>query len=148
MNVTSLARLSFAATIVLATCGVVTANDLASFQGTWEMTGTNAGVPIRVVKIIEENKETVEVYSNGNLTQKHHVEFELRAFGPAKVFVWTKGQITVGPRAGQRLPSGRFIYRIDDKTLVGVHGMLEGDKTSVLREVYKRVGKRPAPPAT
>ena len=148
MNVPGFAHFCLALTLLVAASGVASANDLALFQGTWEMTGTNAGNPIRVVKTIEGSKETVEVYSNGILTQKHHVDFELKAFGPAKVFLWTNGRITAGPRAGQRLPDGRFIYRIDDETLIGVHGMLEGDKTSVLREVYKRVGDPPASPAS
>ena len=148
MNCSPLTCLCFQAIVLFATCGVGLADDIALFQGTWEMKGVNAGVPIRVVKTIDGNNETVEVYSNGILTQKHHVKFELRAFGPAKVFLWKNGQITAGPRAGQGLPDGRFIYKIDKNTLIGVHGMLEGDKTSVLREVYKRVGDPPVAPAT
>ena len=141
-------RLSIFATLLFLSSGTCIADELALFQGKWEMKGKNAGNEIRVVKTIEGNKETVEVYSNGVLTQKHHVEFELKSFGPAKVFEWSNGRITHGPKTGKRLPDGRFIYKIDAKTLVGVHGMLDGDKTAVVREVYKRIGKPTQPPAT
>lgn len=148
MKLSALGYSSIGLTILVATSSVVSADDLALFQGTWEMTGTNAGTSIRVVKTIEGKKETVEVYSNGILTQKHHVEFELKAYGPAKVFSWKNGQITAGSKAGQPLPDGRFIYRIGKKAIISVHGMLEGDRTSILREVFKRVGEPPALPAT
>ena len=104
MNWPSLTRLCFTATILFATCGIGSADDVALFQRTWEMTGTNAEGPIRVVKTIEGNNETVEVYSNKILTQKHHVEFELKAFGPAKVFVWKNGQITQGRERDNACP--------------------------------------------
>lgn len=133
---------------LLLTYETCNADELARFQGKWEMKGKNAGNEIRVVKTIEGNRETVEVFSNGVLTQKHYVEFELKSFGPVNVFLWSNGRITQGPKTGKRLPDGRFIYKIDAKTLVGVHGMLDGDKTAVVREVYKRIGKPTQPPAT
>ena len=131
--------LSLALSILLSLCSPSSADDLALFQGTWEMKGSNKGKPVQVIKTIKDNHETVEVYTGGVLTQKHEVEFELKTYGPAKVFVWKKGVITEGPRKGQSLPAGRFIYKIEPKKLTGVHGMLEGDQTPILREVYMRV---------
>ena len=132
---------SFAIAACVATAA---ADDLARFQGVWEMTGTSRGKPFRVVKTIVGATETVEVYFDSELTQKHHVDFELHSHGPARVFVWKNGRITAGPRAGQALPDGRCIYRMHGDTLTCVHGMLDGDRKPFLREVYRRVGAQPA----
>ncbi len=122
--------------------------ELASLQGKWQMTTTRNGVEQRVVKTVDGPTETVEVFVNDKLVQKHHVDFEVKVFGPAKVFVWKNGRIAAGPNAGKRLPNGRFIYRIEVRTWTAVHGMLDGDKTGVLREVYQRVGDPPPSPAS
>ncbi len=122
--------------------------DLDSLQGTWQMVTNSNGVEQRVVKTVIGAKETVEVFVNDKLVQRHHVDFELKEFGPARVFIWKNGRIAVGPNAGKRLPDGRFIYRIEVRTWTAVHGMLDGDKTGVLREVYQRVGDPPKPPAS
>lgn len=125
----------------------VAADDLADLQRKWGMTITANGIERRVIKTIEGTSETLEVYEDTKLIQKHIVDFELKSYGPAKVFTWKNGRIVAGPRAGQKSPDGRFIYRLEKLKWIGVHGMLDGDQTEVLREVYERLTPRPDPAA-
>ncbi len=124
------------------------ADDMLDLQGKWQMTSIRNGVEQRVVKTVAGATETVEVYIDDKLVQKHHVDFELKVFGPAKVFTWKNGRIGAGPNAGKKLPDGRFIYRLEDRIWTAVHGMLDGNKTGIVREVYQRVGDPPPPPAS
>ncbi len=123
----------------------VLGDEIADLQGTWEMVQTYNGVEQRVVKTIEDRTETVEVFLDGVLTQKHVVDISIEVFGPVRVFHWRNGQITEGPNKGRKLPDGRSILRLEDQTWVAVHGMLRDDKTSVTVEVFKR--PPPAPSA-
>lgn len=143
MNTLRPLGLSLFATLSLVAGSTVLADDLELFQGKWEMRGTSGDKPVRVLKTIEGKKETVELYVDGKLQQRHHVDIELKSFGPAKVFQWKNGRITAGPRAGQKLGDGRFLYKIDGKKLIGIHGMLDGDKQDVLRETYIRISDPP-----
>jgi hypothetical protein len=113
-------------------------DDLADLQGRWELVQAQNGVELRVIKTIEDNIETVEVFSNGTLTQKHVVELTLETVGPVKVFKWKNGRIVAGPHAGKNLPDGQFIYRLEPKRWIAVHGMLQDDRTGFILEIYQR----------
>lgn len=123
---------------------VARSDDLADLQGTWEMVQKQNGVEHRVIKTIQDGTETVQVFLNGALTQKHVVEISVETFGPVKVFQWKNGQITEGPNKGKQLPDGRCIYRLEDKTWIAVHGLLKDDKKAVMIEVFKRPPPAPA----
>ena len=113
-------------------------DELAELQGTWEMVQTQNGVEQRVTKTIKDRTETVEVFVNGVLTQKHEVEIAIETFGPVKVFLWKNGQIIGGPNKGKKFPDGKSIFRLEDKTWIAVHGMLQDDNNSVAIEVFRR----------
>lgn len=128
-----------ALTLLMGLSRRASADDLGDLQGQWEMKVRQNGMEQRIVKTVAGTTETVEVYAGEMLVHKHMVDFELKTFGPAKVFVWRNRRNLVGPNAGQKLPDGRYLYRLDKTRWIGIHGMLEGDRTDVLREVFERV---------
>ena len=137
------------ATTLAISCALFTvqsarADDLADLQGTWVMEQMQNGVVQRVTKTIKDKTETVEVFVNGVLTQKHVVDFTLDVTGPVKIFRWENGQIVGGPNKGQKLPDGKFLFRLEDKTWIGVHGLFRDDKGPLTVEVYKRPLPAPA----
>ena len=129
-------------TLIVALYGLmgrpVYGDDLADLQGKWELVLMQNGVEHRVIKTIEDQSETVEVFSNGQLTQKHVVDFTIEIAGSVKIFKWKNGRIIAGPYQGKNLPDGRFIFRLKDKKWIAVHGMLEGDRTDLMIERYVR----------
>ena len=138
MIVTHLCSKCVVAVLVILSAQLSLGDEFGDLQGTWEMVQTQNGIEQRVTKTIKDRTETVEVFVRGVLTQKHVVEFSIETFGPAKIFLWKNGQIIDGPNKGKQLPDGRFIFRIEDKTWVAVHGMLQNDRTAVTIEVFKR----------
>ena len=115
--------------------------DLTELQGRWEMLQVQNEVERRVVKTIEDKTETVEVYDNGILTQKHVVDISIERSGSVKICQWKNGRIVGGPNEGKNLPDGRFIYRLEDKTWIAVHGMIQGDRGPIILEIFIKGSK-------
>jgi hypothetical protein len=44
-----------------------------------------------------------------------------------------------GPRKGQKLPDGGFVYRLRQDEWIGVFGLLDDNAAPLFSEVYRRV---------
>jgi hypothetical protein len=112
--------------------------EVAALQGVWEMQFQKEGQQIRVVKEIKAYRETVRAYCDGQLTQEHTVDFELERAAGVRIFRWKNGLISAGPRKGQKLPDGGFVYRLRQDEWTGVFGLLDDSQGPVFPEVYRR----------
>ena len=112
--------------------------DVVALQGVWEMQFQKDGHQIKVVKEIKEHRETVRAYLDGQLEQEHAVDFELERGAGVRVFRWKNGLISAGPRKGQKLPDGGFVYRLQQDEWIGVFGLLDDNQGKVFPEVYRR----------
>lgn len=123
------------------------AGDLESLQGQWEMSFQQQGRPLRVVKTIEGNRETVDVFDGEKLLKQHVVEFELETTDRVKIFTYRHGRVTRGHGTGQQVPDGSFIYRLSEDRWIGVYGVLRGDMGPGYTAEYRRVAWPVAPQA-
>jgi hypothetical protein len=124
--------------------------DLAKVQGTWaaevrDRQGKPAG---RIIKYIDGNREmVVEELADGKIASAHRVQFRVTRQGPVRLFTFFNGEVTEGPRTGQKMGSFTYIYKVDNERFTEVMGMLIGqERQAPTARVYKRV-ENPEPPA-
>ncbi|MCG8652105.1 MAG: hypothetical protein MI861_19860 [Pirellulales bacterium] len=110
----------------------------AAIQGDWEMNTVVNGDSMRIAKQIQGNTETVSFYRNGQLLQRHQVQFEVRDEGPVSVFRWSKGKHIAGARNGQPLSDGAAIIRIVNQEWISIEGMLKGDPERIAIQRFRR----------
>lgn len=117
--------------------------DLASMQGRWELTRTDAGGNvIRSVKEIKGNKTTLTRYNaKGEVIHAHTSELELTVTDRVKIHTWRNMEVTAGQGKGEKIPGPfSFIYTIDDNTWTEAWGLLRGDRQPAAMYVWKRPG--------
>lgn len=127
--------------LALVVCSPAEDKELEKVQGKWERTVTTAdGTPIRVVKEITGNSETVTYFGpNGKVLQAHRVEFKLETSGKVKIFTYFNGIVTAGPRKGsQKKDPTSYVYRVEDDMFFEVMGILVGSKEKPEIIVWKR----------
>ena len=112
--------------------------DLARLQGNWEMFLKTEDAQVRVEKQIKDQRETVRTFQDGKLVHEHSVDFVLEHTGNVRIFRWKNGQVTAGPRTGQGMVDGAFVYRLQEGEWTGVHGLLEGEARPLIVEIYRR----------
>jgi len=99
--------------------------DLQALQGVWQL-GQADGKRIEV-----ENRgqiQTFRAYDGGQLVHEHRVEYELGREGVLRVFRWKNGEVTFGPRKGNPVADGGFVYRLKDGKWTCVTGLLPGEE--------------------
>lgn len=115
------------------------AGDLDSLQGSWETNFRQNERTYRAVKTIKGQTETVEVFDGEKLMKKHSVDFELDECDGIKTFTYRNGRVTFGAGAPTKLPDGKYIYRLDKDSWIGVFGALSTDSGPVYLQTFKRV---------
>ena len=112
--------------------------EVAALQGVWEARKERDGQPYEVSKEIVGYRETVRVTRAGKLEHEHAVEFELEQTGGIRIFRWKNGQVTAGPRQGQKMPDGAYVYRLKADQWIGVFGVTDKEEGPVYTEVFRR----------
>jgi hypothetical protein len=94
------------------------AQDLKALQGQWEsLADPHAGLPdepMRTVKEVTGNRETVTTYArDGRVLYSHVVDFRLEREGGVRVFTFMNREVTAGPSKGQKFPeAASYMYRL------------------------------------
>lgn len=99
--------------------GNAPASDLDLLAGSWESTFRDAAgrITMHKVKEINGNTETATWYRpDGTVFRVNRVEFRLLTRGQNKVFSYFNGWVLNGPDAGQRFPSGEYVYTLEGDT--------------------------------
>ena len=75
-------------------------SELESLQGKWESRFQEQGRALRVLKIIDKNRETVETYDGDKLVHRHVVTLEEKQAEGITVIHYGESEVTHGPRKG------------------------------------------------
>ena len=107
-------------------------DDRAAVVGTWTTTFTNdEGKPIRVVKEVTRNRETVHYYAPDNTILRTHTNrYWLQRRGDYNTWTFPGMKIVAGKEAGKqiRFPQAAwYIYRVAEDTLTEFQGLAEDD---------------------
>jgi hypothetical protein len=113
--------------------------EVKALQGLWKATAEQNGHTIEIRKEISGYRETVRVTRAGMLEHEHAVEFELEETSGIRIFRWKNGLISAGPRQGQKLPDGAFVYRLKGDRWIGVFGVTDKENGPIYTEVFERV---------
>ena len=119
-------------------------SDLESLQGTWESRFEEQGRRLRVVKIIKQNRETLETYDGDTLVHRHVVTLDERHAEGITVMHYGEPEVLHGPRKGQRGKAGSFVSKRFGDTWYNVQGLETGGDTPFTVMRFIRVGE-PAP---
>jgi hypothetical protein len=122
--------------------------DLKVLQGRWQLLHGGAKGPLRSVKEISGNRETLRRYNaeTNKLMSEQSVEFKLSASGDVRVF-------TFYPVGGEPKQGGSFVYKVDGDNFYDIPGLLHGTNYRNYQATptiwhWKRVKEEPkdAPP--
>lgn len=103
--------------------------DMTKIQGKWERTFTVDGKAVRLVKEHKGNKSTLTKYENNEVFQRHTSEFKLSKTDDARIFTFSKIEITEGKDKGKKYTEQySFAYRIDRGKFYEFRGALIGDE--------------------
>lgn len=138
---TSDVRWSCVLAFALASCSIAGADDLAKLQGKWTTSYVDRDGSYQIVRTVDGETETANVFLNDKLVQESIADIKIEAAGPAKMYAWSNGRI-LRRNGDAKLPDGRRLYRVESDKWTLVDGLLEGDLDPVSIAVYRRV----APP--
>ncbi|MAV38285.1 MAG: hypothetical protein CMJ59_22830 [Planctomycetaceae bacterium] len=107
-------------------------DDRAAVIGTWTTTFTNdEGKPIRAVKEVTRNRETVHYYAaDDTILRTHTNRYWLQRRGDYNTWTFPGMKIVAGKEAGKqiRFPQAAwYIYRVAEDTLTEFQGLGEDD---------------------
>lgn len=120
------------------------ASELELLQGKWETRFQEQGRSLRVLKIVEKNRETVETYDGDELVHRHIVTLTEKQAEGMTVMHYGESEVTHGPRKGQRGKPGAFVSRRSGDTWYNVQGLETNGDTPLTVIQFKRV-KEPPP---
>lgn len=118
------------------------ASDLKAMQGHWIM---KPNPSVKFEWDVEGNQSTMSVFQNSQLVYKQVNKFNLKKVGPIKISEWETGDILAGERKGQKIDSGKLIYRMERDHMIQVMGMLENDNLPFNVQVLQREPATPEP---
>lgn len=118
---------------------VCVATELESLQGKWESQFQEQGRTLRVLKIIDKNRETVETYDGDKLVHRHVVTLEEKQAEGITVMHYGESEVTHGPRKGQRGKPGSFVSKRLGDTWYNVQGLETSGDTPFTVVQFKRV---------
>lgn len=118
-----------------------TGTELESLQGKWESRFQAQGKAIRVLKIIDKNRETFETYDGDALLHRHVVHLEEKQIEGITIMRYGESEVTHGPRKGQRGKPGSFVSKRVGDTWYNVQGLeSKGDTPFTVME-FKRINE-------
>jgi hypothetical protein len=120
------------------------ASELELLQGKWETQFQEQGRSLRVLKIVEKNRETVETYNGDELVHRHVVTLTEKQVEGMTVIHYGESEVTHGPRKGLRGKPGSFVSRRFKDTWYNVQGLETNGDTPLTVIQFKRV-KEPSP---
>lgn len=100
-----------------------TGSELDSLQGKWESRFQHQGKALRVLKIIDQNRETVETYDGDELVHRHVVHLEEKQAEGIIIMRYGESEVTHGPRKGRRDKPGSFVSKRLGDTWYNVQGL-------------------------
>ena len=113
--------------------------ELDALQGKWETRFEDQGKSLRMLKIVEKNRETVETYDGDTLLHRHIVTLEERDANGITVMHYTESEVTYGPRKGLRGKPGCFISKRHGDTWYNVQGLETNSTVPLTVMLFKRV---------
>ena len=119
----------------------VIASELEALQGRWESRFQEQGKALRVLKIIDKNRETVETYDGDRLVHRHEVTLEEKQAEGITVMHYGESEVTHGPRKGQRGKPGSFVSKRLGDTWYNVQGLETSGETPFTVIQFKRVNE-------
>lgn len=120
---------------------VCVATELDSLQGKWESRFQEQGRALRVLKIIDRNRETVETYDGDKLVHRHVVTLEEKQAEGITVIHYGESEVTHGPRKGQRGKPGSFVSKRLGDTWYNIQGLETNGETPFTVIQFKRVNE-------
>ena len=117
------------------------ASELEALQGKWESRFQEQGKALRVLKIIDKNRETVETYDGDRLVHRHEVTLEEKQAEGITVMHYGESEVTHGPRKGQRGKPGSFVSKRLGDTWYNVQGLETSGETPFIVIQFKRVNE-------
>ena len=120
---------------------VCVATELDSLQGKWESRFQEQGRALRVLKIIDRNRETVETYDGDKLVHRHVVTLEEKQAEGITVIHYGESEVTHGPRKGQRGKPGSFVSKRLGDTWYNIQGLETNGETTFTVIKFKRVNE-------
>jgi hypothetical protein len=120
---------------------VCVATELESLQGKWESRFQELGRTLRVLKIIDKNRETVETYDGDKLVHRHVVALEEKQAEGITVMHYGESEVTHGPRKGQRGKPGSFVSKRFGDMRYNVQGLETNGETAFTVIQFKRVNE-------
>ena len=120
---------------------VCVATELDSPQGKWESRFQEQGRALRVLKIIDRNRETVETYDGDKLVHRHVVTLEEKQAEGITVIHYGESEVTHGPRKGQRGKPGSFVSKRLGDTWYNIQGLETNGETPFTVIQFKRVNE-------
>ena len=120
---------------------VCVATELDSLQGKWESRFQEQGRALRVLKIIDRNRETVETYDGDKFVHRHVVTLEEKQAEGITVIHYGESEVTHGPRKGQRGKPGSFVSKRLGDTWYNIQGLETNGETPFTVIQFKRVNE-------
>lgn len=120
---------------------VCAAAELDSLQGKWESRFQEQGRALRVLKIIDRNRETVETYDGDKLIHRHLVTLEEKQVEGITVIFYGESEVTHGPRKGQPGKPGSFVSKRLGDTWYNIQGLETNSDTPFTVIQFKRVNE-------
>jgi len=117
------------------------ASELEALQGKWESRFQEQGKALRVLKIIDKNRETVETYDGDRLVHRHVVTLEEKQAEGITVMHYGESEVTHGPRKGQRGKPGSFVSKRLGDTWYNVQGLETSSETPFTVIQFKRLNE-------
>lgn len=117
------------------------ASELESLQGKWESRFQDQGRMLRVLKIIDKNRETVETYDGDKLVHRHVVTLEEKQAEGITVIHYGESEVTHGPRKGQKGKPGSFVSKRLGDMWYNVQGLETSGETPFTVMQFKRVNE-------
>jgi hypothetical protein len=119
--------------------GACLGSELELLQGKWEARVQDQGRALRILKIIDQNRETVETYDGDTLLHRHVVTLEEKQAEGITVMHYGESEITFGPRRGQRGKPGSFVSARRGETWYNIQGLETSSETPLVLLQFNRV---------
>ena len=134
-------RISFAIACFLLTASASLAAELDSLQGKWESRYQDRGRAMRVLKIVEKDRETVETYDGDELVHRHVVTLQEKEAEGIIVMHYGESEVTHGPRKGQKGKPGSFVSKRFGDAWYNVQGLEANGDTPFTVMLFKRLSE-------